>query len=271
MKRATHPLIFGWLLMFIAAAPANPYLLHLPGIGGHMRIDDLLTTGLMRGAIDAQIEIYDWTKGNPGMPALTNYERNRLEAKNVTDLLVKVHRADPSRRIMITCHSGGGGIAIWALEQLPDDVQIDTLLMVASALSPEYDLSNALRHVRGHAYAFNSVYDPILSFGTRNFGTMDRVMGESAGFSGFIMPAGADKKQYAKLVQVPYDASWMRLGNAGDHIGAMNVLFARTIIAPLLLTGQLPKLPSTQPSTQSMPLTPALSPAYRGEGAGVRP
>ena len=51
---------------------------------------------------------------------------------------------------------------MWALEKLPDDVMVDDLVMVASALSPQYDLSKALKHVRGKAYAFNSMLDVLI-------------------------------------------------------------------------------------------------------------
>ena len=52
-------------------------------------------------------------------------------------------------------------MAIWVLEKLPDDVHVDTLVMLACAMSPQYDLSPALRHVSGKAYVFVSPLDPI--------------------------------------------------------------------------------------------------------------
>ncbi len=88
-----------------------------------------------------------------------------------------------------------------------------------------------------------SAYDAvILGVGTSTFGTIDGVREDAAGRVGFSEPAGADHKQYAKLVQVPYDSDWIRLGNIGDHIGSMSRPFARTILAPLLLRGELVKL-----------------------------
>lgn len=229
------------------------YLIHLPGIGGLMRIDQLLTGGLTRGGIDARITVYDWTNGNPGFPALGAIERNRSEAKKVGALIADRARREPDARIIVTGHSAGAGIAVWALEGLPDDVQIDTLVMLAPALSPKYDLSHALDHVKHHAYSFNSEYDPILGPGTRAFGTIDRIMTNAAGRVGFETPQNADRAQYAKLVQIPYDRGWMAFGNIGDHIGPMMPRFAARVIAPLLLTGELPR-PATQPATTpSMP------------------
>jgi pimeloyl-ACP methyl ester carboxylesterase len=238
-----------------ASAPptTRPFLLHLPGIGGHMRIDDLVTQGIVQGGLVAEVRIYDWTNGNPGMPALAAYDRNRQEAERIAQVLKDLHLQDPTRKIILSGHSGGAGLAVWALEELPEDVHIDTLLMIAPALSPEYDLSKALRRVSGQAYAFTSTLDPILSFGTRSFGTIDRVKCDAAGHCGFAVPQNAlDAGQYRKLRGIAYDSTWLKYGNAGDHIGAMMRPFARAVLAPLLLTGELPPKRSpmtTRPST----------------------
>jgi pimeloyl-ACP methyl ester carboxylesterase len=254
-----------WFLTYARLAPVAPadlpatapatrpqqqiFLLHLPGIGGLMRIDKLLTGGLKTGGLGgADVIVYDWTSGNPGLAALGAIQRNKEEAKKIARMIEQRVRAHPQTRIVITGHSGGSGLAVWALEELPDDVQVDTLVMLAPALSPNYDLSRALRHVKNKAYAFNSEYDPVLGPGTRTFGTIDRIMTNAAGRVGFEKPVGADDQQYAKLVQIPYDRGFMLLGNIGDHIGPMMPRFAAKVIAPLILTGELPR-PTTQPDT----------------------
>jgi pimeloyl-ACP methyl ester carboxylesterase len=235
-----------------SAAQDKPLLLHIPGVGGHLLVDDLLTQGLKLGGLDAQVQIYDWTDGKPGIAALVNYEANQHQAQAIADIIMQARRSDPKRRIILTSHSGGTGLAVWALEKLPDDVQVDTLLLLASALSPQYDLTRALRHVKGSAYTFISEMDPVLGVGTRTFGTIDRIKTESAGRVGFTRPEGADPLQYDKLVTFDYDAAWLSLGNAGDHIGTMNRPFARRVLAPLLITGKLPRIePASQPATQA--------------------
>jgi pimeloyl-ACP methyl ester carboxylesterase len=235
---------------FVKVTPS--YLLHLPGIGGLMPIDRLLSDGLRDGRFFGQIDVYDWTRGNSGLLALTSYERNREEAKQVARMIEQAARRDPESKIILTGHSAGAGIAVWALEDLPADVHIDALVLLAPAISPEYDLSAALRHVK-RAYAFISAHDPILGPGTRAFGTIDRVRSDSAGRVGFKMPESGDAREYGKLHAIPYDKAWMRYGNIGDHVGPMMRPFARVIIAPVLLTGELPPTttqPATAPATQ---------------------
>ena len=243
-------------------APAGGiYLLHLPGIGGLMRIDRLLTGGLRSGGLEgADVIVYDWTNGSRGLPALGALERNKQEAKKIARMIEDRARANPGQRIVITGHSGGSGLAVWALESLPDDVTVDTLVMIAPALSPQYDLSRALRRVK-RAYAFNSEYDPVLGPGTRTFGTIDRIMTNAAGRVGFHKPDGADDAQYAKLVQIPYERGFLAFGNLGDHIGAMMPRFAAKVIAPVILTGELPKLPATTRPTTRPLATPSTLPS----------
>jgi len=239
------------------APPPRPYLLHLPGIGGKRSIDRTLVKGLEEGGVDAEIEIYDWTGEDPGLSSLYAAQRNREEAAKVAAIITKLYRDDPRRKIYLTGHSGGTGIAVWALERLPDDVQVESLLLLASALSPTYDLSDALRHVRGKAVALSSTYDPVLGIGTRMFGTIDGVKTDAAGRVGFQRPPGADEAQYAKLVEVPYDRAWIELSHIGDHIGMMMRPFAREILAPLVsetvrqTRAALREAPTTKPAAHA--------------------
>ena len=220
--------------------PPRPYLLHLPGIGGERSIDQTLTQGLVQGGVDADVEIYDWTSTDVGLSALHATQRHRNEAQVVAEKITRRFRADPRTRIYLSGHSGGTGIALWALERLPSDVKVESLLMLASAMSPTYDLSPALRHVRGKAYALYSPYDPVLGIGTRMFGTIDGVKTDAAGRIGFTKPPNAMyPRQYEKLVSIGFDPAWIRLSNIGDHVGPMMRPFAREVLAPLLRTGVL--------------------------------
>ena len=213
----------------------RPYLLHIPGVSGESIVDHTLLQGFRDGHLDADLEIYDWTEHDPGVPALQAIGRNKKQAMKIANRLTAKFRADPRLVIYLTCHSGGAGLAAWALEDLPPDVKVQRVLFIAPALSPGYDLSRALSHVRDKAYAFYSDRDTVvLSVGTRVFGTIDGVYADAAGNKGFTQPAGADPKQYAKLVQFPYDIAWARLGHYGDHIGPMSTPFAREILEPLL-------------------------------------
>lgn len=212
------------------------WLLHLPGIGGEMPIDHNMTAGLRDGGYPGAIEIYDWTEHDPGLAALLAHERNEREANQIAAMIEKRLKENPNLEITLTSHSAGTGLAVWALEKLPEKMQVQTLVLLASALSPRYDLTAALKHVRGKAYSYYSNGDTIvLGAGTKMFGTVDGVKSESAGLAGFSAPKGSDPKQYEKLVQVPYDKQWLRYGDTGDHIGCMSRSFAKHVLAPVVI------------------------------------
>ena len=137
-----------------------------------------------------------------------------------------------------------GAARLIPLETARGDGMVDEIVMLAPALSPGYDLSAALRRVRGRVWVFWSPGDPALGQMTRMFGTIDRVQSEAAGRVGFRRPAGADAAQYAKVMSVPYDPAWQRDDNFGDHVGPMSAGFARGMIAPLL-EGR--RAPTTRP------------------------
>jgi pimeloyl-ACP methyl ester carboxylesterase len=236
---------------FLAPAKeeVHEHLIHLPGIAGARSLDRRFIRGLRAGGCEGTIEIYDWTDNDPGLSALLSRKRNEREAEKVAEKIQQILKDEPGVKLRIVCHSGGAGIAAWALERLPDDAKIESIVFIAPALSQQYDLSKALAHVRGKAYALISVNDAIvLGAGTRVFGTIDGKKEEAAGLRGFKTPDDpADPKQYDKLVQLPYQDSWMELGNIGDHIGPMGEEFAEKVIAPLL-QGKEPPLPTTRPS-----------------------
>jgi pimeloyl-ACP methyl ester carboxylesterase len=232
---------------------SGPLLLHLPGIGGPRGCDYHLLSGLRFGGIGANIVLYDWTAEQPGIHALQAYEQNHDQAQKIAELLAAHASADPNSKIYLTAHSGGCALAVWALEKLPPNVKVQTVLLLAPALSPEYDLSNALRHVNDKMIVLSSKLDTIVLFtGTKLFGTMDGVRTPAAGFSGFVRPPGADSLEYSKLHQYPYRYSWQSYGDYGEHIGATAPLFAQWVLAPLMLDRP----------------TPATQPVAKGESGG---
>jgi len=236
-----------WLLPLPTRAGENtetrqPFFLHLNGIGGERVVDHTLISGLRAAGFEADYQIYDWTGGDIGITALQQHERHPIEARKVADLIIAQYKASPKTPIYLSCHSGGTAIMTWALELLPDEVKVESVLMFAPALSPEYDLSKALSHVKQKLYVFSSPHDfVVLSAGTKMFGTMDGVRCEAAGLKGFVKPISADAEQYKKLVPQPYQRTWaMKYSNVGSHICAMRTKFAKEYVAKILLTGKPP-------------------------------
>ena len=237
--------------------PTPAYLLHLPGISGDRGLDSRMVRSLVQAGFEGETEVYDWTSTDAGLAALTNQERHRQEAGVVAAKITTLRRADPNREIILTAHSGGTGVIVWALEKLPPDVHVDRVLLIASALSPTYDLSTALAHIDGEMFNFYSPLDvAVLDVGTTVFGTIDGPKTAAAGCVGFSAPKGADAAQYRKLRQFSYDSQWLRLGNTGSHVGAMARPFARAVLTPLVMG-----LTLTPPTFRDATVRPATQPA----------
>jgi pimeloyl-ACP methyl ester carboxylesterase len=213
----------------------------LPGIEGRRPWNRDIALGLDEGGVTSAIEIYDWTVGFPGgeVVNLANLERNRRQARWLANKIVAYRKDYPGRPVHLIGHSGGGGIVVLTLEALPPGRQIDMAILLAPALSPDYDLSVALRRARVGVCNFYSERDVgFLKVGTTLFGRIDRRHGFSAGAVGFEIPeslAPEDRVLYEeRLRQVAWDERLKRHGATGTHLGWASRRFAREYLAPLI-------------------------------------
>lgn len=215
-------------------------VLVLPGIEGRSAWNYNLARGLADGGVKAAIEIFDWGTDVPGglLINIADLERNQRMAEALRDRIVAYKRAHPGRPVHVIGHSGGGGIAVMAAEKLPDDVRLASVILLAAALSPDYDLRPALRHTQSGIFNYYSAYDRFfLDAGTRVAGTIDRSHTSAAGSVGFRRPAATgtgDRDLYDKLHQVAWDSKMGWHGNWGDHFGWTNPGFVRRYLAPLI-------------------------------------
>ncbi len=222
----------------LATFEHKPLLIHLPGVAGDNFLARSFVAAVKRGGFDTETRIYNWTRKNTWIGNLQNYDTNRATASELAAEIMAIRAIEPNRPILLSCESGGAGPAIWTLEALPPGCQVDGVILLAPAMSPDYDLSKALSRVRGKLIAFHSKGDGfILGWGTRTWGTIDGKKVTAAGYAGFVQPEQpADADQYRKLESIAYDRAWFgKYGNAGDHTGGMGKGFASGYIAPLLV------------------------------------
>ncbi|MFQ5805205.1 MAG: alpha/beta fold hydrolase [Phycisphaerae bacterium] len=213
----------------------------LPGIEGRSVWNRNIALGLDEGGVGSAIEVYDWTSGLPGtfVYNLANLERNRRQARRLADRILAYRDRYPGSPVHLLGHSAGGGIAVLALEALPPGRQIDQAILLAPALSPDHDLSTALRRTRHGICNFYSTRDvSFLRVGTSLFGPVDRDFGTSAGAVGFKLPDGlseADRELYAaRLRQVRWNPRMKEVGASGSHLGWASRKFASDYLAPLI-------------------------------------
>jgi pimeloyl-ACP methyl ester carboxylesterase len=223
-----------------AAREARGLVLVLPGIEGPSTWNYNLARGLADGGVRTAIEIFDWGTSVPGgmLINLTDLERNQQMAEVLRDRIVAYKRNNPGRPVHIIGHSGGGGIAVMATEKLPDDVRVSSVILLAAALSPDYDLRPALRHTQYGIFNYYSTMDRVfLDAGTRVAGTIDRSHTSAAGSVGFRRPAAVengDRALYDKLHQIAWEPEMGWSGHFGDHFGWTQPEFVRRYLAPLV-------------------------------------
>lgn len=217
------------------------YVLVLPGIEGPSAFNSNVAAGLLDADTEMAVEVHDWSTGF-GLPAflihLMNHSRNQKQAQRLADKIVRYQDEYPGRPVHLIGHSGGAGIAILTLESLPAGRQIDSAVLLAGALSRDYDLQLALSKTTRGISNYHSPGDfVLLVVGTSVFGTIDRVHGPSSGAYGFRIPESLDetgRAQYTKLRQVPYRFDMLTTGNYGGHIGPTMRSFSRDHLAPTL-------------------------------------
>ena len=212
----------------------------LPGIDGQAGHNERACKTIASNTTEMAVELFDWT-----MPLclLTNQRdegRNRRMARELANRIVTYRASRPGGAVFLVGHSGGTAVAVWAAEALPDGQQIDGIVLLASSLSPGYDLSRALRRTRGGIVSFRSEWDSaLLGAGTTLFGTMDGKHTEAAGKVGFSVPeSGQARGAYQGFSEIRWNSAMAKAGHNGSHFGCLATRFVSSYVAPLVATRQ---------------------------------
>ena len=176
---------------------------------------------------------------------LSDEANHAAQSRAIVEEVLEWRERSPSKPVFLVGKSGGTWIVVRALEGLPAD-SVEAVVLLAPAISPDYDLTRALRAVRREMVAFWSPLDLIvLGAGTWLFRTTDRVRSVSAGLVGFRPPASLDdegRSQYGKLRQVRWRSEMARTGYLGGHVGADSPAFLRKYVVPLLTRPESPEM-----------------------------
>jgi hypothetical protein len=208
------------------------------GIGGFdvLRLSAQLTLPL--AGVHHEIRDFTWTHGKGHL--LKDLQDTRYLLAKAGELAASIRWAKaetPDRPVYVIARSAGAGLALAAAEQLPP-CSLERIILLSAAVSPTYDLRPALRATRREIVSFYSGHDQlVLNWGTRQFGTVDRVYGPSAGLRGFRKPpdlGSEGRALYDRLVQIPWNPLMLLVGNAGTHSGTILPGFLGKEVAPWL-------------------------------------
>lgn len=232
---------FGWFLpqrFFERTGEAHldqGLVLILPGIEGRSFLNRAILNGLVDSGLPHAMEVVDWTTGNKFLTLyhLRAWRRNLRIARQIAQRIVDYQTEYPGRPVWIVGHSGGGAMALLIAEALPDDHRLTGLILLAAAISPRFDLTNALRHVERGIWNFHSWLDFLfVGLGTTIFGTVDGWHMPAAGMWGFgRRPQPADGPA---LTQACYHPRHVFAFNLGGHFGCVHRVFVSEHVAKIM-------------------------------------
>ncbi|HUN82432.1 MAG TPA: hypothetical protein VMV81_13090, partial [Phycisphaerae bacterium] len=174
---------------------------------GHVGSWDI-PRGLAEAGYQGYVEVFTW-QGITHAGDQINLSRNHSKGAELAAEIRTYRRRYPNQKINIIALSAGTGVATFALEYLPEGVEVDHVIFLGCSLSSSYDMTRALRRVRSGLYCLYSFHDAILKNVVWYTGTVDRSAGDEgiAGLEGFHMPRfkGNDtERQYHKIVNIPH-------------------------------------------------------------------
>jgi pimeloyl-ACP methyl ester carboxylesterase len=211
------------------------YILLLPGVECTASSMAGVCRGLRDAGIDQAIDLDQWGYRPFGtFRNLPAYELNRKRAQRMADKLARYRAEHPSSPIQIVGFSGGGAMALFVAEALPSDVKIDRIVLMGAAISPGYDVCEAMSKCERGMVNFHSAGDWLMAgVATNLFGTMDRKNTSTAGRIGFRTQEG-QLRSSPGLTQIAWQPEWRRLGHDGGHPGWLARAWAREMLAPQL-------------------------------------
>lgn len=216
---------------------------YLGGAGplGHVGTIDV-PEGLRRAGYRGAIIVFGWQSWVPStLRDQIDIARNESQAQRLADDIRAYLVAHPDQRVNIIALSAGTGITTWALERLPEEYAVETVIFLGSSLSRNYDLTRALLRVNHRLYNFYSPNDPILRYGVPIAGTVDREFQgpAAAGMFGFVRPDTGDPDTRRAYEQTLRNMAWRRdykrHGWAGLHTDTTSMRFIQRVVAPLIL------------------------------------
>jgi pimeloyl-ACP methyl ester carboxylesterase len=210
------------------------------GSGDYRTTSRALCEAVSTCAAPLHIETFVWSHGYGRVLADHVDHCNHIEeGRRLAALVVTVKQNCPERHVYLVAHSSGAAVALAAAEATPPHC-IERIVLLAPAISHDYDLRPALRSVRQSIDAFISRRDiGALVFATGLVGTADRQRTAAAGRVGFtpVLACLGDELLYAKLRIHPWDLRVAWTGNHGSHYGTLEPRFMRAYVLPLLCPG----------------------------------
>jgi len=227
--------MFALLLAAAAAVGCHqplkaPVVFYLEGAGWYTSGGGV-QRGFRQAGYQGQFQTYGWSAFLG--PAHDHFvvANNRAVANGLAKRIEKVRRAYPDQPINLLALSAGTAVALNALEQLPDGVMVDNVVLLSSSVSSQRNLTRAMSHVRRNLYATYSPRDALLGALVAN---ADGKPGPPAGRTGFrlVSRTAAAEQAYRRVFNIPWQPSFLAFGWDGGHTSVTRPDFIASVIVP---------------------------------------
>jgi hypothetical protein len=218
----------------------NEMTYYLDGAGNFGFGMETVPLGLMDGGYDGKVEHFVWTTYMGPLADQMSTPVCRWRGGQLAHKIEKYLDRHPGAKVNIIGLSAGSGVAVFALEKLSSKYWVNQVIMLSSSLSADYDLTRALRHVRGGITFFWSPDDPILRGLVPLVGTVDGERAcEVAGVIGARIPTHVGTEGRG-LYQRVRNVRWYTRELIGpiklQHAGTTDRSFVCDMVAPILVS-----------------------------------
>lgn len=215
---------------------------------GHFGAGGSVKRGLRSAGYEGEFATFRWQSGLLwGVDHLFAANSDGPARKLVGE--IELHRRQhPNGYFALMGLSSASAVILNALEQLPDDIDVDAVVLFQPSVSATRNLAPAVTHVRGNLYATCSQYDGIIGalLATADGGSLP-----AAGKTGFRVPLtlpASQRQPYTRVVNLPWQKKYRRWGWGGGHVSSTRSSFVKNVIAPHILGTPAPAPPTSDRS-----------------------
>lgn len=182
--------------------------------------------GLRAAGYRGDIINYRWSPTfNPALDQTVGRPIARAKGQQLGKEISQYLERYPGNPVNIIALSAGTGVAVWACENISSETGVQSLILLGSSLSSDYDMGPALANINQGIWVYYSRYDQILQGPVRTLGTIDGRIG--------VNPAGLVGLRYRsdKVHNIPWSPRYERYGWSGAHTDATSEPMVRMILA----------------------------------------
>lgn len=239
MKGWSVVLVFACVGLTGCARPFGPnarygITFYCPGVANVDMGDAGLREGLARAGYRGEVARLTWSLTFNPIIDQTVQPIARLGAARLARFIQEYLDQYPNGEVNVVGLSAGTGVTIWALEALRPEYKVNNVVLLASSLSADYDVSKALKHVKGRIYNYYSPHDAVLTRLMKVACTIDGKVGaDVAGAVGLRPPGGTDR-----VVNIAWRPEFERYGYSGGHADSTSPAFVQAYISQHILSAK---------------------------------